>query len=109
MKLPRIADLCHRVRIEAPQRTDDDGGGASVTWQLVDEVWAHVRSLSGGERQDAEQVTARTSVEIVCRHRADIGPTHRVVWNARIFEIKAVLDHVHDRRFLILNCEEVSQ
>ncbi len=103
----RISDLKHRVRLEQPVRVDDGGGGGTVTWALVAEFWAAVVATSGRERSVSDALIADVNHTIYCRYREDIGPTHRLVLGARVFEIRSVLNLDDNKQFLKLGCEEV--
>jgi SPP1 family predicted phage head-tail adaptor len=107
MTVPRIGALRHRLTLESPSRTGDGGGGAAVTWQLVAELWAHVRPISGDERLRADGVSGRVTHEVWLRHRADVVPAMRFTHGARILEIVAVLDPGRRDRLRCL-CEELS-
>lgn len=107
MSTIRIADLKHRVRLEEPVRASDEGGGGTVTWSLVAEFWAAIVARQGLEQSESDALRAKVTHTIYCRHRDDVLPTHRLVFGARIFEIKSVLTLDDTKRFLKLTCEEV--
>ena len=102
-----IGSLRERLTLEQPIRTPDGGGGASVTWQPVTELWAHVRPISGDERLEHDQVAGRLTHQVRIRHRAGVVPAMRFRDGARIYEIVAVLDSLH-RTYLKCLCEERS-
>ncbi|MEZ5818328.1 MAG: phage head closure protein [Hyphomicrobiaceae bacterium] len=102
----RIGALRHRVVLEAPDRTDDGGGGGVVTWLPVSEVWASVVPTSGTETVVAEQIAGRVTHEVLVRHRGGIVPAMRFRFGSRIFEILAVLDVGERRRVLRCLCRE---
>lgn len=106
MKPPRIGALRHRIVLETSIRAADGGGGASVTWTPVAEVWAAVSPRSGSEQSGAEAVSGRVSHQIIVRHRGDIEPALRFRFGARVFEILAVLDIDERRRLLNCLCRE---
>ena len=106
MKRPAIGSLRHRLRLEAPVRTPDGAGGASVVWSEVAVIWADVRPSSGGETTVAEAVSGRISLEVIVRHRTDIIPAMRFRLGSRRFEILAVLDIDERRRHLRCLCRE---
>jgi SPP1 family predicted phage head-tail adaptor len=103
----RIASLRHRITLEQPLPTPDGGGGASLAWEPVAELWAHVRPISGDERLIHDQVAGRLTHVVWLRHRPGVVPTMRLRQGARIYEIVAVLETPH-RPFLKCLCEERS-
>src|SRR5687767_2038695 len=102
-----IGSLRTRLTLEQPLRTPDGGGGASVAWQPVAELWAHVRPLSGDERLIHDQIAGRLTHQVWLRHRAGIVPAMRFRQGTRIYEIVAVLDGAR-RTHLKCLCEERS-
>jgi SPP1 family predicted phage head-tail adaptor len=101
-----IGELSTRIALQAPLRTEDGGGGASVAWSLVAEVWGAVRPVSGHEVVEADSVAGRVSHEIWIRHRAGVVPEMRFVLGQRTFEIRAVIESLERRRFLRCLVEE---
>jgi SPP1 family predicted phage head-tail adaptor len=102
----RIGELRHRIVLEAPVRTADGGGGATVSWMLVAETWAAIRPVGGSESVVAEQIAGRVSHVIELRHRSGVEPRMRIRREARTFEILAVLDVDERRRRLRCLCRE---
>lgn len=97
-----------RDRIEIQRRaTGQDALGQPVQgWEQVAKVWANVRHLNGAEAIKAGAVTSAVNASIRIRWRAGIDAGQRVVFDGRVYEIKAVLP---DRRELIdLVCEVVN-
>lgn len=101
-----IGALRRRLRIEAPQRSPDGGGGAVVDWQLVAEVWARIAPVSGRERAYAEQIAAEVSHRITIRYRGDVEPRMRLCADDRVFAIEAVFDPDERRRRLVCLARE---
>lgn len=106
MSLPLIGEMRHRLRLEAAVRTPDGGGGATVSWGLVAEVWGAVVPLSGSERAEADGLKGRVTHEIVIRYRPGVLPELRFTFGARVFDIRTVLDVSERRRFLRCLVEE---
>jgi SPP1 family predicted phage head-tail adaptor len=100
-----IGSLRDRLTLEQPVRTPDGGGGASLAWQPVADLWAHVRPVSGDERLRHDQLAGRLTHAVWIRHRSGIGPAMRFRQGARIYEIVAVLDSP-TRTHLKCLCEE---
>ena len=107
MKAPvKIGDLRHRVQIESPVRAGDGGGGASVTWTLVAEVWAAIWPRGSDEVFDLDRVAGRASHDIWIRKRDGVKPEMRMRFGTRVFDILGVID-VEDRgRYLRCPAEE---
>lgn len=101
----RIGQLRHRLTIEQAVRTDDSGGGAAVSWDVVDEVWGHIEALSGKENFEADRISGEASFRIIIRHRSDLAPSMRFRHNAKIYEILALMDQDGRGRFLTCKCE----
>lgn len=106
MKAPRTGDLRHRLSIETPIRAGDGGGGATLTWAGLGEVWAAIEPVKGGEHLYAEAISGRVSHEVVVRWRDGLGPELRFRTGPRVFEILAVLDVDERRRFHRCLCRE---
>ena len=101
-----IGDLRHRLMLEAPVRTGDGAGGASLTWSLVAEVWGAIRPQSGSESADAEALRGRVTHEIWIRHKGGVGPDMRFRLGSRVFDIRAAIDVGERHRFLKCLVEE---
>lgn len=101
-----IGKLRHRLRIEAPTRTPDGGGGAAITWSLVAEAWAAFRPATGSESEQHDGLKARVSHEVWIRHRDDVRPDMRFVMGTRVFEILAVIEVDGNARWLRCLTEE---
>ena len=105
MSAPPIGALRERLTLETPVRSDDGGGGATVTWTAVADVWGAVRPITGDERLRADAVTGRVTHQVWIRYRADVVPAMRFVAGARILDIVAVLGGSRRDRLQCL-CEE---
>lgn len=102
-----IGALRERFVLEQPVRTADGGGGASVSWETVTELWAYVRPISGDERLAHDQLSGRLTHGVWVRYRAGVVPAMRFRDGARIYEIVAVVEAVRRSRLKCL-CEERS-
>jgi len=101
-----IGALSQRFALQAPVRTDDGGGGASVAWSLVAEVWGALRPVTGGEVVEADGVRGRLTHEIWIRYRGGIEPDMRFVLGPRIFDIRGAIAHGWRHRFIKCLVEE---
>ena len=73
-----IGDLRHRVSIETAARTSDGGGGATVAWTLVADVWAAIWPRVSDETFDADRVAGKATHDIWLRYRSDVKPEMRI-------------------------------
>ncbi|MFQ5774190.1 MAG: phage head closure protein [Kiloniellaceae bacterium] len=105
-----IGRLRHRLTIQAENPAADAGGGQGADpWAdpiTVATVWGRVEPLTGGERLRAMQVQDRLSHRITIRHRPGITPRMRIVFGARVFNVRAVINPEERDRVLELLCEE---
>jgi SPP1 family predicted phage head-tail adaptor len=109
MKTPRISDLSHRVTIEEAIRTPDGGGGGTLMWHAVDDVWAAILSVSGREIGEEDRRQARMTHHVWMRYRTDVKSNMRLVEGERVFDVHAVFNVDDEKRFLKLLCEEQLQ
>lgn len=105
---PTIGAMRERFVLEQAVRTDDGGGGASVIWETVTELWAAARPISGDERLRHDQLSGRITHEVWIRYRAGVLPAMRFRQDTRIYGIVAVLE-VERRARLKCLCEERTQ
>jgi len=87
-------------------REDDGGGGASVSWIPVEELWASITPTGGGESVQAEKMSAQITHNVFLRYRADISSAMRIRFGARILDILAVIDVDERRHVLRCYCRE---
>jgi SPP1 family predicted phage head-tail adaptor len=102
---PTIGALRELLTLESQARVADGGGGASVTWETVAELWAAVRPITGDERLRADQVAGRVTHEVWIRRRSNVTPAMRFRIDTRILDIVAVLAGPR-RSHLKCLCEE---
>ena len=104
-----IGSLRERVTIQSETRTADAAGGAVVTWSALPHapmVWARVEPLLGREALQAMQLKAPVSYRVTMRWRDDITAAMRLVWGARVLNIRSIINPDERRRYIELMCEE---
>ena len=102
-----LSDLRHRLALERPDLTPDSGGGTSVTWIKIADVWASITPLRMIERFTGHQTGARLSHKIIIRYREDVLPEMRLTTIDRVFEIISVLNEKERNHWLHLECTEI--
>ncbi len=106
MSGPVIGRMRQRMTLQQAVRSPDGGGGATVTWNAVADVWAALSPLGGDERVEADALQGRASHEIWIRYRADAGPHMRFLYGTRVFDIRSVADVDEAHRFQRCLAEE---
>lgn len=101
----QIGELTERVLFQREVHTDDGMGGSELSWQDIDERWAHVRPKSGRERLAADQVEASADYLIVVRAPCDVQENDVAVWNGRQLNIRLVKRRSTRALFLEMDAE----
>lgn len=88
--------LRHRLTLQQVLQTPDSVGGYTASWNDVAQLWAEILPLSGREKLFAGKIQAQSTHRISIRYRNDISSSHRLVFESRIFNIRAVMNE-HER------------
>ncbi len=99
----------HRVTIEKPVRTADEGGTAVISWQAVASVWAEIRPKSGREVFESDQLGGRVTHDVRLRYRDGVTTKMRILHSGRIFDIRFVANQGERGEWLICSCEETTE
>ncbi|WP_018701257.1 phage head closure protein [Amorphus coralli] len=106
MKAPAIGALDRRLAIEAPVRTADGAGGATVTWRPVASVWGRVESLAAAERDRSGRLDGIATHRITVRAHPEIAGGQRIVLGSRILTILATRPEGRGDHYLVLEAQE---
>lgn len=99
--------LNQRVTYQVPTRTRDALGDESEAWTTVGTYWAQVRSPSGTEALNADQMKAVTSHVIEIRWPGFIpSPLGRFLLGTRTLNIRWASDVEQRKRRVKAFCEE---
>ena len=104
-------NLSRRLQLEEPQRMPDGGGGYVETWQVLGEIWAEMKPLSGRLRVQAGVDLSLQRYRITVRS-APVGsvqrprPDQRFRDGDRVFLIHAVADADDTGRYLTCFAQE---
>lgn len=88
--------LRHRLTLQQLVQTPDSAGGYTASWDDVAQLWAEILPINGRERLFAGKVQAETTHRISIRYRNDISTSHRLVFESRVFNIRAIMNE-HER------------
>lgn len=111
----RISELRHVVYIQTPTTSQDSRGAESVTWANSVPLRARIRTVSGDERQRAEQITPINAHEVLLRwplpRSVALTVKSRLRWDdggtSRYFGITAIGEPDNRGRLVVLTCEEI--
>ncbi len=87
------AKLDQRVTLQRAGKVTDALGGQTLTWSDIATVWGSWRRASARETLAAAELSASVSDVFEVRLSpalADLGPTDRLLWNARTYDIVEV-------------------
>lgn len=103
----RPGEMDQRVELQEEVRTPDNMGGFTSEWVTRATVWAHVRPLSGGEREQADRTQADGGYKVVTRYRTDVTEAWRVNWldEGRVMNIRFLENGGKRNLYLPMNCE----
>lgn len=87
-----VGALRARVTLQAPVRTQDDIGGAALTYADVAEVWAEIAAGAAGAADSFGALRSSASYRLSLRRRDDVRAGWRVRWGGRCFDVEAVRD-----------------
>lgn len=111
-----IGKMRYILQIQSATRTSDDGGGVSLTWEKVADVYADIQTQSAQEAMHGRDNEIRevTKHKIYIRYRKDVSHKNRLVQTykrgnttaTRTFNIKGVVNVDNRFKMLELACDE---
>ncbi len=101
-----IGGLRQRVLLQRRSEVTDAGGGVSLGWTDIAELWAGILPLAGGERVLAMRVQPVQNFLIRLRYREDITTADRLLFGARVLNIRNVKNVNERNQWLECRCEE---
>ncbi len=91
-KRSTASKLRHRLTLQEEVMTPDGAGGYVRTWNDVVQLWAEVISVGGRERFFSGKIQSEGTHRVLLRYRNDITTQHRLVFESRIFNIRAIMN-----------------
>ncbi len=101
-----VGEMKHRIAIETKTRVTDGMGGGTITWANFSTVWSKIEPRSANETFWAKHLEHRVTHKITIRYLAGVTSEMRIVFGARVFQIKGVRNLEERNRWLVLDCEE---
>jgi SPP1 family predicted phage head-tail adaptor len=103
--LMRIGPLRQRIVIQANTPTTVDHERVD-SWAPLGTVSAEKRDPKGNEVVEQLGTEANLTLVFRIRYWALVSPAHRIVWDGRTFDIKAVTNPDQRKRWMMLFCKE---
>ncbi len=106
----RIGELRKCVTVQSESQTSDNAGGYALAWTNLATVWANIKPASGSEVYTAQHLEGHITHHITMRWRSDITLTTdmRILYGARVFNIRALLNTDESNQWIDLLVEEGS-
>lgn len=86
----RTGELDQRIKLLRKTNTPDGIGGFTTAWNEYAELWAHVRPMSGREREQSMRTEAAAMYLVVIRQRKDVVEGDAIEWMERNLNIRFV-------------------
>ncbi|PLW76960.1 phage head closure protein [Cohaesibacter celericrescens] len=96
------AGLKHQIELRAPDFDAISPWQGATSTQLVAQVWAGVLNVSAQEKLDAEQAANSRSIELIMRHRTDLGTVTMITFDGQSFDLLSMSDPDFSKRWLII-------
>lgn len=91
-----LSRMRHRMMLQRAELTEQDGGQFDAAWENVGEVWAMISPVQSRnttqERVQDRRLTSPLNHEVHMRYRTGVEPGMRLLWGARVFDIKQVVN-----------------
>jgi|SRR5579885_1196508 len=96
-----------RITIQQPVDVSDGQGGSTRTWSTVFSTWAYIEDWKGWERWNAQQVYPNMIVRVLIRYRPSqtVTDSMRMLYNSKVYNIRAAYDKGAARRTIEMLCE----
>ena len=106
--VPPLGDFRWKVELQSSTVTADAFGQHGRAWATYATAWAVVEPQGLNMTTIGDRPTARLTVRMFVRWLAGVLPSHRVLWDGKVFNVGSVIDIKARRRFLELIAEEVA-
>lgn len=101
-----VNDLREKLTLEQPQLSPDTGGGTTITFVKITDLWAHILPLRTSENFKNHQTKNTITHRITIRYREGVLPDMRLTKGERIFQILGVMNEKERRQWLQLDVSE---
>ena len=96
------------VKLQKAIVTTDEYGDGLTTYQTIATAWVSIKSLSGRELINAQQVSSEVTHEITAFFNQQISPRDRVLFGSREFNIESKANPDQREKDMVLICKELA-
>jgi SPP1 family predicted phage head-tail adaptor len=83
-----VGEMTEQIELHSVTSTLDGMGGSTRAWAKYADEWAHIRPLTGVEREGAMRTEGTSKYLVVIRNRTDVKDTDKIVWGSRELNIR---------------------
>ena len=102
-----IGALRHKIVLLDVSRTEDEAGGASLSWIAGPEIWASVERLSSTRDFAGDRENRLKRIAVIIRFSADVALGQRLTFESETYETVSIESGDGRDKRLTLICEEV--
>lgn len=107
----RTGEMNRLITVQARAASQDAAGEQVLTWATVKSVYAKMEALSGRELVNAQARVSEVSHRFTVHYDAifadpQVAAAYRVLYGARVFDVKACLNVDEDNRVVELFADE---
>lgn len=111
-KKQNLASILNKyITIEYQEKISDEAGGHEIKWVFLATLPAAIQELGDyrswqGEFYNSFQIISYGYYKIIIRYRRDVNSKMRILYDNKIYNIKRVINHLEENKYLILIVEE---
>ena len=102
-----IGNMRHRITLLSKHVETNESGFEVITWQAVDEVWAHVANLTARDFFSASRVQMQHTVLFTIRFQPAVDVGMRIQFREKMYRITGIDQKQYKNRFMELKALEV--
>lgn len=103
----RACKLSKRITIYKLVNSKNEFGELDDIWDIVKEVWAEVRPVTGKSFFSAQQINSEITHQIIIRYMQGIKPSMKIIYKDREFEILYCMNFNEANESIQLMCKEL--
>lgn len=99
-------NLRKQITLQSEMPSGDNAGGYGLSWTNVMTVWVEIKPITGQKIFIDSHLEGHTTHQVTMRYQSGVTTDMRMVYNSRVFNIRAVLNTDESNRWLRLLVEE---